>query len=54
MPSHYCRASLSKEYLAADLNLSKMYDLYVEKCAENGVVPVKSLNYRNILIQNLT
>lgn len=48
MPSHYCRASSSKEYLAPDLNLSKMYNLYVEKCAENDVVPVKSHMYRNI------
>lgn len=48
MPSHYCRASSSKEYFASDLNLSKMYNLYVEKCAENDVVPVKSHMYRNI------
>ena len=48
MPSHYCRASSSKEYLAADLNLTKMYNLYVERCSEKEMIPVKSYIYRNI------
>jgi hypothetical protein len=48
MPSHYCRSSTTKEYLAADLNLTRMYNLYVEKCTENDMVPVKSHFYRNV------
>ena len=48
MSSHYCRATTRKEYLAADLNMTRMYNLYVEKCTENDIVPVKSHYYRHI------
>ncbi|WAR08830.1 hypothetical protein MAR_018788, partial [Mya arenaria] len=32
--SHYCRKSISKEYLEKGLNSSKMYTLYTEKDAK--------------------
>lgn len=46
--SHYCRASTSKKYLESHLNITKMYDLYVELCQETNVTPVKSSMYRRI------
>ncbi|XP_052221583.1 uncharacterized protein LOC127838063 isoform X1 [Dreissena polymorpha] len=46
--SHYCRASTSKEYLEGSLNLHKMYDISVEKCNSNNVVPAKLSAYKNI------
>jgi len=36
MESHYCRSSSSRDYLAADLNLLRLYDLYVQKVKEEG------------------
>lgn len=48
IPSHYCRANTTKEYLEADLNLSKMYRLYVTECENAEVVPQKQSMYRNI------
>lgn len=48
MPSHYCRSNTKKEYLEAELTLARMYNLYVEKCQEESVVPAKSHLYRKI------
>nr|CAH7727988.1 unnamed protein product [Callosobruchus chinensis] len=31
MESHYCRKSSSREYLHPDLNLTKMFDMFVEE-----------------------
>lgn len=34
--SHYCRKSSSKLYLSSQLNLEKLYTLYLEKCREDN------------------
>lgn len=44
--SHYCRAKTNKAYLQPFLNISKMYDLYKEKCLETSENPVKESYYR--------
>lgn len=47
--SHYCRAKTTKEYLSPDLNISRMYDLYVEHCTkEVNVKPLSLSMYRTI------
>ena len=46
--SHYCRANTSKNYLDSDLDISKLYDLYVKKSTDDQVDPVKEWLYRNI------
>ena len=46
--SHYCRAKTSKKYLEADLNIEKMYDLYVDQCKKENREFVKSSYYRSI------
>lgn len=48
IPSHYCRSSTTKEYLEPDFSLEKMYDMYVEKCHENHLNPLKKCMYRKI------
>ena len=48
LDSHYCRARSAKKYLDATLNVSKMYDLYVEECIEKEIEPVKASYYRHI------
>lgn len=35
--SHYCRASLSREYLDETLNINKMYSMYKESMLENNL-----------------
>lgn len=40
--SHYCRQNTGKVYLPASLNISKMYSLYREYCAENNIAQVSS------------
>ncbi|XP_053395869.1 uncharacterized protein LOC128556009 [Mercenaria mercenaria] len=46
--SHYCRKSSVKEYLDSELNLTKMYELYVEQCHKNNYVPASLHKYRQI------
>lgn len=46
--SHYCRSKTSKKYLDSNLNISKMYDLYKQKCAESNRSNVKESYYRMI------
>ncbi len=46
--SHYRRNQTSKLYLDSSLNLSKMYELYEEKCESIGEIPVKISLYRTI------
>ena len=47
--SHYTRAhSQHRRYLNSALSVQKMYDLYVEKCGESGVQPVKRWAYRRV------
>lgn len=42
--SHYCRSNTTRSYIEADLNLSKMYRLYIEKCE----TPVKKGIYEKV------
>ncbi|KAK7091324.1 hypothetical protein V1264_009019 [Littorina saxatilis] len=48
LESHYCRMNSSKRFLDATLNVSRMYRMYTDLCAKDGVVPVSSSMYRNI------
>lgn len=52
VPSHYTRKDTSKEYLPGDLNLIKMYDMYVEKCREEKLKPEKLWFYRQVFNTN--
>ena len=45
VPSHYCKSSSSKEYLERTLSLCKMYDLYIQYCNENKLIPEKQWLY---------
>ena len=49
--SHYCRKSSKKRYLDQNLNISKMHTLYVKKCEDLGMLPVKYEVYRKIFAQ---
>ncbi|XP_046684392.1 uncharacterized protein LOC124370146 [Homalodisca vitripennis] len=46
--SHYCRAKTAKEYLSPDLNISRMFDMYLEHCKELKVKPLSISMYRSI------
>lgn len=46
--SHYCRANTSRLYLDSNLNIAKMYDLYVEKCQNEDKTPIKKSMYYRI------
>ena len=46
--SHYQRMGTKRQFLGANLSIQKMYDLYKEKCVEDGELPVKHSMYRNI------
>lgn len=48
MESHYCRKTSSKMYLESNLSISKMYELYQEKCKNASKTPVSINVYRNI------
>lgn len=46
--SHYCRKD-TRQYLEENLNVTKMYDLYVQKCNKKWKVnPEKLSFYRHI------
>ncbi|KAJ8959579.1 hypothetical protein NQ314_006228 [Rhamnusium bicolor] len=45
VPSHYTRKDSTKKYLPSDLNITKMYEMYVEKCNTEKIKPVKSCCY---------
>lgn len=47
--SHYSRNSNYKtRYLSPELNIKKMYDLYIKHCEEKKIIPVKHSYYRYI------
>ncbi|CAC5410100.1 unnamed protein product [Mytilus coruscus] len=46
--SHYSRANSSRKYLEPTLSLSKMYQLYTEKCQSKSIKVEKSHIYRSI------
>ena len=49
--SHYCRESSKKRYLDQNLNISTTYTLYVKKCVDLGMLPIKYKVYRKIFAQ---
>ena len=46
--SHYCRKDSKKMYLSPGLSVPKMYNLYLEKCAKDGVQPATMSIYRSV------
>lgn len=54
VPSHYCRKSSNRNYLGSELNMSKMYSLYVEKCQEESRDPVTRSMYGEIFHTNFS
>lgn len=47
--SHYCRKATTRQYLGENLNISKMYDLYVSKCNNEWEVSAEKISlYRHI------
>ena len=46
--SHYCRKSSTKEYLEANLNLTKLYNEYEKHCESMNLVPATESVYRHI------
>ena len=52
-PSHYSRRSNPDvRYLSGDLNIRKMYELYVVKCNEEGTDAVKESFYRSVFCED--
>ncbi len=50
VPSHYCRATSKLKYLSPELSISKMYNLYTQKCSNESppIMPEKKEVYTNI------
>ena len=48
MESHYVRADTQKQYFESNLNLSKLYELYVEKMAGTSLKVASKSSYTNI------
>ena len=48
LASHYCRARTGKEYVEGNLNLTRLYHLYVEKCTQGRVQTASESMYRDI------
>ena len=48
LEGHYVRKSSQRKYLAADLNIKKMIQLYIEKCKQENVTPVSKHMYRKV------
>lgn len=46
--SHYTRKDTNKKYLAADLNIRKMYTLYKQLCQEENKEAANELTYRRV------
>lgn len=47
--SHYCRTDTQKKYLSSELNVMKMYSMYLEAClTESNIKPVSVHYYRHI------
>ena len=46
--SHYCRKDSAKSYLPHDLNISKMYRLYLKYCADQNAPSVSHYIYNQI------
>ena len=48
VPSHYTRKDSAREYISGELNLRKLYDLYMSWCAEKLIVPCKRSLYEHV------
>ena len=46
--SHYQRKNTQRKFLEPGLSISRMYDLYKDKCKSENVIPVSSKVYRTI------
>nr|CAI5857198.1 unnamed protein product [Callosobruchus analis] len=46
--SHYCRKNTSKRFLPPTLNVSKMYNMYLEYCEQSNIKPAPECTYRVI------
>ena len=51
VPSHYCRQEIRRNYLSQELNIRRLYRLYVESCPKDKIVPEKECIYRNIFCE---
>jgi len=51
IPSHYCKAKSSKNYIDGSLNISLMYRLYLEKCNKENIQYGKKSMYESIFNQ---
>ena len=51
MESHYSRKDSAKKYLAHDLNIRKMWQLYKIECEKNGVKNVQEGKYQQIFCE---
>ena len=55
--SHYCRSSTTRHYLDQNLNITKMYRLFQEKCREGAeedfLQPVSPSIYRKVFCENI-
>ena len=50
--SHYTRKTSKRQYLNGDLNITKMYTMYKEKCKTEKRTHVSEKVYRNIFCEN--
>ena len=48
VPSHFCRQEIRRNYLSQELNIRRLYRLYVESCSKGKIVPEKECIHRNI------
>ncbi|CAG5055886.1 unnamed protein product [Parnassius apollo] len=48
MEPHYIRQTSKRRYLDALLSITKMHQLYKDKCTENNMIPVSEITYRRI------
>ena len=46
--SHYCRRDSSRKYLSPELNMTKMFKLYLEECKHNNHTAVSLYMFRHI------
>ena len=47
--SHCCRKSTYRQYLGAQLSISKLYDLYVQERKQEGIKPASKTVFESIL-----
>lgn len=54
MESHYCRAKSTREYLHPDLNITKMFEMYIAELQEGEEIPSKSTYWKIFRSKNLS